>query len=61
MIATKVVFEAWQKDRNRFARNPRGIGYLTRDERWAEVMRYCRRKDAQREEALDAEYGPRKK
>ena len=59
MITIKIVYQAWRNDKNRFKANPRGEGYLTRDMRWAEVMRYCRRKDAEREAKLDFEYGPR--
>lgn len=62
MIKSQNVYEAWRKDRARHKRNHLGAGYLTRDERWAEVMRYCRCKDAQRDAAhsaaLTAEYGP---
>lgn len=59
MITIKIVYQAWRNDKNRYKANPRGEGYLTRDMRWAEVMRYCRRKDAEREAKLDIEYGPR--
>lgn len=33
-------------DTKRFQPNPRGPGFLTRAERWSEVIRYARRKDA---------------
>ena len=48
MFATSQVIEAARKDRNRFLANPRGSGYLTRDERWREAIAYCRRRDNRR-------------
>jgi hypothetical protein len=48
MIATEIVIEAACRDRNRFKPNPNGAGFLTRAERWSEVVRYCRQRDAQR-------------
>jgi len=58
MIATEIVVEAARHDRNRFKVNPNGAGFLTRAERWSEVVRYCRHRDAQRAAELTAEYGP---
>lgn len=58
MIATKIVFEAMRKDRNRFKVS--AGSFVTRDMRWHEVLAYCRRRDAEKEAALDREYGPRR-
>lgn len=62
MLATSKVIEAARKDRNRFLANPRGLGYLTRAERWTEAIIYCRqsaaRAAARQDAAMDAAFGP---
>lgn len=41
MIKVEKILLAAANDKMRYAANPRGPGYLTRNERWCEVIRYA--------------------
>lgn len=53
MIAIDKIIAAAQRDDQRFKPNPRGDGYLTRAERWTQVVRYARAKELQKMEAAE--------